>query len=287
MKSMIDDMLSTYQTNTISEKKNALKEVFQEIILCALSRSGFFDKAAFYGGTALRIFYGLDRFSEDLDFSLKTPDESFQLKDYFSNIEKELNEYNINFSIEAKEKSIDSNIQSAFLKSNTKELLLKFYYGDDYSSGIARSEIIKIKFEIDTNPPSGAHYETKYNLLPMPYSVCIYDIPSLFAGKIHAILCGSWNRPKGRDLYDFVFYLQKRASYNIEHLKQRMIQSGAWEDHVLLTNNDVRELLINKFNSIDYAMAKEDVVGFIDDKKKIDIWSAEFFKQIINNLETE
>jgi len=287
MKSMIDDMLSTYQTNTISEKKNALKEVFQEIILCALSRSGFFDKAAFYGGTALRIFYGLDRFSEDLDFSLKTPDESFQLKDYFSNIEKELNEYNINFSIEAKEKSIDSNIQSAFLKSNTKELLLKFYYGDDYSSGIARSEIIKIKFKIDTNPPSGAHYETKYNLLPMPYSVCIYDIPSLFAGKIHAILCRSWNRPKGRDLYDFVFYLQKRASYNIEHLKQRMIQSGAWEDHVLLTNNDVRALLINKFNSIDYAMAKEDVVGFIDDTKKIDIWSAEFFKQIINNLETE
>ncbi len=76
-------MLKTYDINNIYDRKNAMKEIMQEIVLCGLSRAGFFKKAAFYGGTALRIFYGLDRFSEDLDFSLETADPAFDLSAYF------------------------------------------------------------------------------------------------------------------------------------------------------------------------------------------------------------
>ena len=153
MNSVIEEMLKDYEAVTIEEKKNAIKEIIQEIVLCGLSRAKFFDKAAFYGGTALRVFYGLDRFSEDLDFSLKEKDEDFDLSSYFPILEKEVRAFGLNLKIEEKQKSMDSNVKSAFLKGNTKEHLLLFYSNDDFSSGLNKDEVLKIKFEVDTNPP--------------------------------------------------------------------------------------------------------------------------------------
>ena len=227
MNSILGQMMARYNANTLEEERNALKEVVQEVALCGLSRAGFFKTAAFYGGTALRIFYGLDRFSEDLDFSLVSPDNNFDLSKYFSVLQNELNSAGLNFTVEEKVKTAESHIKSAFLKGNTKEHILSVY-GDTPTTMLHPMEVIKIKFEVDINPPPYATYENKYGLMPSPYNVRLYDLPSLFAGKIHAVLCRAWkNRVKGRDLYDYVFYIARDAGVNLPHLKARLIDSGA------------------------------------------------------------
>ena len=285
MNNITEQMLKTYDIKTLYDKKNAMKEVMQELVLCGLSRAGFFKKAAFYGGTALRIFYGLDRFSEDLDFSLNTADKNFDLKAYFPTLEKEIKAYGLNMSISEKEKATDGGILSAFLKGNTKEHLLLFYTDDSISSGVATNETVRIKFEIDINPPRYAAFEHKYRLLPVPYEINLYDMPSLFAGKIHAVICRAWrNRVKGRDLYDYVFYLTRHAAVNRLHLRERLIQSGYIDDDANCSLDDIRQMLCNRFDSIDYKQAKKDVEPFIRDTFALDVWSADFFKQITEGL---
>lgn len=285
MNSIIDEMLKNYQTETLDEKKNAIKEIIQEVVLCGLARAKFFEKAAFYGGTALRIFYGLDRFSEDLDFSLKKPDKDFNLSSYFPILEKEVRAFGLNLKVEEKQKSADSNVKSAFLKGNTKEHLLLFYTNVDFSSGVNRDEVLRIKFEVDINPPSGAGHEHRYSLKPAPYEATLYDLPSLFAGKVHAILCRGWkNRIKGRDLYDYVFYLQRGATLNLENLKQKLIQSNAWKVEDELTLDEVKKMLCERFDWIDFEKAKDDVKDFIKDKTALDVWSVDFFKAITKQI---
>ncbi|WP_246798098.1 nucleotidyl transferase AbiEii/AbiGii toxin family protein [Alkalibacter rhizosphaerae] len=258
----------------------------QEIVLCGLSRGGFFQNTAFYSGTALRIFHGLDRFSEDLDFSLKKPDPSFDLLDYIPSLEKEIRSYGVNFKIETKEKTADSNIKSAFLKGNTKEHLMMFFPNEPLANTVGSGELIKIKFEVDINPPDYATYETKYRLIPIPYEVTLYDMPSLFAGKLHAVICRSWkNRVKGRDLYDYIFYLSKGTSVNLKHLVARLAQSGYIPSEKEITLEDIKEMLRNRFRSIDYAQAKQDVEPFIKNPKVLDIWSADFFCGITDSLQ--
>ena len=285
MNNVLNEMLRKYQTSGVSDKKNAIKEIMQEIVLCGLSRAGFFQKTAFYGGTALRIFYGLDRFSEDLDFSLMETDDSFELSDYFPTLRKEIAAYGLNVEISEKQKTKESAIRSAFLKGNTKEHMLLFYASDPITSGIAGDEKIKIKFEVDTNPPNDATFEHKFRLLPAPYEVTLYDMPSLFAGKAHAVICRSWkNRIKGRDLYDYIFYISRGAALNTEHLKARLVQSDAWKQEDKFTIDDAKKLLCSRFDTIDFEQAKEDVRPFIKDTGSLNLWSADFFKQITDNL---
>lgn len=285
MKTILDQMLSRYPVNSLDDEKNALKEVVQEVALCGLSRAGFFKVAAFYGGTALRIFHGLDRFSEDLDFSLLVPDSDFEFNQYFSVLENEIRAVGLNFKVEEKVKSADSNIKSAFLKGSTKEHILTVYKDTRFTTGLNASEIIKIKFEVDICPPAFATFENKYGLLPSPYQVKLYDTPSLFAGKLHAVICRAWkNRVKGRDLYDYVFYNSQNAAVNLPHLKARLVSSGFIKEDFDLNRNSLIALLNDRFSSIDYEQAKQDILPFIKDKSKLDIWSAEFFKDITNNL---
>ena len=285
MNTVLEQMLAKYELNSDYDRVNALKEILQEITLCGLSRAGFFRKAAFYGGTALRMFYGLDRFSEDLDFSLKEKDEAFDLSRWFAAIENEAAAYGLNLSVEMKKKAKDTAIKSAFLKGNTREHLLLFYDDKGINGGISGNEAIKIKFEIDTRPPAGASFEKKYRLLPAPYEVNMYDEPSLFAGKLHAVICRNWkNRVKGRDLYDYVFYMSKGAHVNLPHLRARLIDSGFITENDACELEDVKKMLMNKFNTIDYKQAIEDVIPFIKDSSKIDLWSADFFQQITENL---
>ncbi len=285
MQQVLTQMLSKYQIRNIEDKKNAIKEIVQEVVLCGLSRGGFFRDAAFYGGTALRIFYGLDRFSEDLDFSLVSANPDFDLTKYFSYIENETKSLGLNFSVTEKEKSIDSNVKSAFLKGNTKEHILTFYEDSDETSIINREEVIKIKFEVDVNPPSGATYETKFGLLPSPYQVRLYDMSSLFAGKIHACLCRNWRtRVKGRDFYDYVFFLAMGAKVNLVNLKAKLVQSKYIAEDYDLTIENLKTLLNERFSNMDFAQAREDVLPFVRDKSKLDLWSKEFFTEITKNL---
>lgn len=284
MRTVLEQMLEHYKTDTADEKKNALKEVVQEAALCGLSRAGFFKNAAFYGGTALRIFYGLDRFSEDLDFSLIAPDRDFRLQRYFSGLESELASLGLRFFIEEKQKTADSAIKSAFLKGNTKEHILNIYHVQNVY--INPEEVIKIKFEIDTNPPAFAQFENKYRLLPAPYQVKLYDMPSLFAGKLHAVICRAWkNRVKGRDLYDYVFYLSKQAKVNLPHLQARLESSGAWDGETPLTKEALLEMLNRRFDTIDFDQAGQDVLPFITDPGKLDLWGRDFFADITKNLQ--
>lgn len=287
MQTILEQMVNNYHPKNTEEKRNAIKEVMQEIVLCALSKAGFFNEAAFYGGTALRIFYHLDRFSEDLDFSLLIKDKDFDLSIYFPKLKEIVKSFGLNVEIEIKEKTKDSNIQSAFLKGDTIEHFLLFY-PDDLIQGINKDEKVKIKFEIDTMPPGCATYEIKYRLLPMPYSIKLYDEASLFSGKIHAIICQSCkSRVKGRDLYDYVFYLSKNTQFNLPHLQEKLIDSHYIDANVIISCDDIKKMLIERFNEIDFEQAKEDVIPFIKDPSVLDIWSKEFFIAITDHLNNE
>lgn len=285
MEQIINQMLAAYPAVSVADKKNALKEVMQEIVLCGLSRTDFFKHAAFYGGTALRIFYGLDRFSEDLDFSLDAKNEAFNLDDYIGMLENEVNSYGLNFKIETKTKTNESAIKSAFLKGSTKEHLLLFYSENEFINAIAPGELIKIKLEVDVNPPDFAKYENKYRMVPIPYAIRLYDEPSLFAGKLHAVICRSWkNRVKGRDLYDYIFYLSRKSKFNLLHLQARLIDSGYLAADKQLSLEDVKTILNERFDKINFNQAKQDVLPFIKNPQALDIWSPEFFKAITDNL---
>ncbi len=285
MNNIIEQMLSINEADSLTDKKNKIKEIVQEIVLCGLSRAGFFQHAAFYGGTALRIFYGLDRFSEDLDFSLVVPDLGFKLDDFLPIVEKELRSYGFQFKAETKLKTKDSDVLSAFVKGNTREHILMCYADETLARSVIGSELIKVKFEVDTTPPPYATLERKFRLLPMPYEVTLYDRPSLFAGKIHAVICRAWkNRIKGRDLYDYIFYLSMNTPVNLKHLNARLLDSGFEDARENMSLEDVKSILLKRFEQIDYTQAKSDVMPFIRNPASLDIWSCEFFRAITEKL---
>ncbi|MFZ5951910.1 MAG: nucleotidyl transferase AbiEii/AbiGii toxin family protein [Candidatus Rifleibacteriota bacterium] len=273
MNSAINSMLEKYH-------RNALKEIVQEISLLGLYRCGFFNKVAFYGGTALRIFYGLDRFSEDLDFSLIEPDPNFMLKEFLKPLEDELGSFGFEMQVEEKRKSARSAIKSAFIKGDTQLHLLKIAAIKPPVSGLNPDEKLQVKIEIDTDPPGKANFEIKYQLLPVPFSVRLFDAPSLFAGKVHALLCRSWqNRVKGRDFYDYAWYLSRSIPLNIEHLQARLEQTGHLPGKKLEKQLLIK-MLDERFEKIDFARAKEDVKAFVSNQESLELWSADFFSQI-------
>ena len=285
MNSVLKNMLEKYDIKNNMDETNAMKEIIQEIVICGLSRGGFFKEVAFYGGTALRIFYGLNRFSEDLDFALLKPNKDFDLNKYFSFIEKEVQAYGLNLTITTKEKTKDSNILSAFLKGDTKEHILIFFPNENMKNSTSLKNI-KIKFEVDINPPNGANYEFKYKLLPSPHQVRLYDEASLFAGKIHAILCRNWNyRTKGRDLYDYIFYLSKGIKVNLDLVKEKLVDSGVLNRNSVFDITLLKEMLNKKFQEINYTDAKEDVQSFIEDKESLNLWCTDFFIEISKELD--
>lgn len=288
MNPAIESMLAKYKCETRVDFENALKEIIQEIALLALWRSKFFHHAAFYGGTALRILYGLDRFSEDIDFSLLSPNSEFDMAPYLVAIHSELSSMDFNVEITKVLKSIESPIESAFIKADTKEHLLKIEVPEQLAERIARTDRLKIKIEIDTKPPGGFETEAKILLQPIAFSVNTYKQPDLFAGKIHAILQRSWKsgRIKGRDYYDFVWYIGRNTPVRLNHLEQRLRQTGAWSSEMPMTLVDLHALLAEKFSHVDLELAKKDVLPFIKDSAAVELWSQEFFMALMSGLRT-
>ena len=288
MNSVIEIMLAKYNPQNNQERENAIKEIIQEIALSGLSRGGFFEKAAFYGGTCLRIFHGLNRFSEDLDFALLDKDPNFKLEEYFPALQKEFQSYGIEMSVELKKKDDELEVQSAFLKGNTLTLMMSFFPTSEDSKSVIFNQKIKIKFEIDTDNPSGGNTEVKYKMLPAPYEIRVFDEATLFAGKIHAILCRNYkNNVKGRDYYDYLFYIGKGSKFNIKYLENKLKNTGGIiNNQETLTLDRVKELLKAKFASINYELAKEDVSNFIKDKESLKFWKKELFLQTIDELKT-
>lgn len=286
MNRVIETMLDRYKPQNNEERENAIKEIMQEIALAGLSRGGFFDKAAFYGGTCLRIFHGLNRFSEDLDFALLEKNPNFQLEAYFPALKKEFQSYGIDISIESKNKDEKNAIQSAFLKGNTLMLMISFFPKSEDARRIVSNQKIKIKFELDTDNPRDGITEFRYQMLPAPYEVLIFDEATLFAGKIHAILCRNYkNHVKGRDYYDYLFYIGKRSKINLRYLENKLKNTGGIiDDDEILTLDKVKELLKAKFESVDYEEAKADVSNFISNKESLIFWKKELFVSTLSEL---
>lgn len=287
MNPVIDTMLSRYKCTTTQDYENALKEIMQEVALLGLWRAKFFEYAAFYGGTSLRILYQLDRFSEDLDFSLLEPQKNFGLSPYLKAVETELDSIGFNVSVEEKNKNMQTAIESAFVKAGTKEHLLKISVPDSKIGQIQSNKIMSIKLEVDTDPPSGFETEAKILLQPIPFAVKTYKEPDLFAGKIHAILHRGWkNRVKGRDYYDFIWFISRNIPVHLSHLEQRLRQSGGWESKKHMQPKDLYSLLEKKLSNLDINAAKKDIRPFLRDPAATEIWSVEFFLSLLEKLQT-
>ncbi|SEA43477.1 Nucleotidyl transferase AbiEii toxin, Type IV TA system [Thiothrix caldifontis] len=280
---MIEAMLQRYPVTDAESHYQALREVMQEIALAGLYRGGFFQKAAFYGGTALRIFYQLDRFSEDLDFSLLQADPNFSLEPYFAAIRKEFHALGIQVEVSAKQKTRQTAVESAFLKSNTAIHLLQIQ--GEYTQSWSPPRPIKIKFEVDTQPPLGFGTEEKLLLLPFSFYVKCFQIGDLFAGKLHALLYRRWqNRVKGRDWYDFEWYVRHGHRVHLSHFLQRAQQSGQLVGRDSVSVEEVRELLRQRVEQVDFQQAKQDVARFIKHPERLEIWSQGYFQGLVGRL---
>jgi predicted nucleotidyltransferase component of viral defense system len=278
-------MLARYENRTVDDRIRALREILQEIALLGLWRSKFFDKAAFYGGTSLRLLYGLDRFSEDLDFSLLQPMKDFDLGRYADALEREVASFGFSVRLEKKEKTTDSQIRSASLKADTVQHLIVIETAESLLRNVPHGQMIKIRLEVDTDPPPAFQTENKFLLQPIPFAVRSYVLPDLFAGKMHAVLCRRWKkRVKGRDWYDLVWYAANHPQLHAEHLRQRMIQSGDLEPNVPMTRELFLSLANTAVDQLDVAMAKKEVEPFVKNPETLDVWSHEFFRDIIRRI---
>ncbi len=280
---MIKDWIAGYQPKNEEETLSALREIMQEVVLAALSRTDFFKTAAFYGGTALRIFYGLDRYSEDLDFSLLERDENFSLEPYFHSMQNEFESLGLQVSLRQKIKTHKTAIESAFLKTETlwEELVLEDIVEQ---IGIRSNKNVKIKIEVDRNPPTGFDTEEKLLLRPFSFYVKCFDLPSLFAGKMHAMLFRKWkHRIKGRDWYDLEWYIRKGVPINLSHFLQRAKDTGDWSQEDI-GQKDLINLLKEKINGISIEEVKKDIRPFVKDIHKLDIWSRQYFLDLIGLL---
>jgi predicted nucleotidyltransferase component of viral defense system len=285
MNPAIEKMIAGYPRRSADDTLNALREILQELALLGLWRGRFFEQAAFYGGSALRILYGLSRFSEDMDFSLLGPNESFALDRYLPYVEKELSAWGFNVSVKEKRKTGDSAVESAFLKANTKELLLAIEAEGDTIAGVHPGQVLRIKIEIDTDPPPRFSTEVKYCLQPIPFSVRVYTQPSLFAGKMHALLCRGWTgRVKGRDWYDFAWYVGGRTALDLRHLESRMRQSGHYAEDQPLTVARFQQILEDRIADLDADQARSDVVRFVTDASSLNVWSKDFFRAVAGQV---
>lgn len=288
MHEAVSRMLAKYEPKSVDNSVRALREIIQEVALLGLWRAKFFEHAAFYGGTALRILYGLDRFSEDLDFSLLAPSPDFNLARYTSSLEEELLAFGFNVRVEMVDKAVESAVQSAFLKANTRNELLVIEAGEELMGQVAAGQVLKVKIEVDTDPPLGFTTSTRYLLQPIPFAVRSYSLPDLFAGKMHAILFRKWkNRVKGRDWYDLVWYAANHPQLNLGHLEQRMRQTGHWSGEQSLSPVAFSDLLFDAIDRLDVNQARKDVAPFVKDQQMLALWSHDFFQDVASRIQAE
>ena len=285
MHDAVRSMLDRYNLHTRDDYTNALREILQEIALLGLWRSKFFEHSAFYGGTALRVLYGLDRYSEDLDFSLLKPDDLFSLEAYAGSLQREINSFGFQVDFERRRKSLQTPIESAFLKTNTYKQLIIIEASEDLLRDLHPLENLKIKLEVDTDPPGGFETETRYVLQPFPFSVRIFSLPDLFAGKLHAVLCRHWrSRVKGRDWYDLIWYASKHPEVRLSHLEARMRQSGNYCEERPLSAEKLRRLLREAVDTLNVAKSRQEVSPFVRDHRALDVWSREFFADVVQRV---
>lgn len=274
MNEVYQKMLSQYDLSTMQKRRNGIFEVNQQIVLAGLYHGGFFNHAAFYGGTCLRIFHGLQRFSEDMDFSLLKPDDNFDFKKFFQPIIDQFVIVGREVEITKKDKKSFGKVESAFLKDTT----------DVYDISFRTEKSIKIKIEVDTQPP--LEFSTEHKLLLQPYSFMTrcFTLPCLFAGKMHALVFRSWkNRVKGRDWYDFEWYVRNRVPLNFKHLQERIRQFNG----LIVSQDEFLTMLKDKLATTNINQVKQDVMPFLKNPNELNIWSNDYFLQLSQMIEWE
>lgn len=277
---IIEERLKEYAPVSPRDELNALKEITQEIALCALDRGGFFGAAAFQGGSCLRIVHGLNRFSEDLDFILFKQDKTFVWEPFLKSLQLEFKLYSLEFDVIDRSQA-DRAVKMAFLKDSSFGKVFIF----THPRGPSDKQTIKIKLEIDTNPPMGSEFEKNFINFPYAFSIVSQDLPSLFASKCHALLC----RPfiKGRDWFDFVWYVSKKIVPNYVHLTQAINQAGPWKkQNIKVTKSWLIESLTEKIEKIDWVNAKHDAENFLreQERERLRVWDTDFFLAMVKEL---
>ena len=271
MSDIFEQMVAQHTIAGDNDRKNALYEVMQQVVLSGLYRGGFFKEAAFYGGTCLRIFHGLRRYSEDMDFSLLAKNPNFTLETYFPAIIEEARLLGRTVTITKKDKRTFGKVESAFLKDNT----------DVYNLTFQTEKTLKIKIEVDVNPPLEFSTEQKLLMQPFSFTTRCFTLPDLYAGKMHALTFRAWkNRIKGRDWYDFEWYVRNRVALDFEHLK---VRTKEFND-IDLTKELFMELLKERISKADIDVVKADVIPYIIDKRELDIWSNDYFLQLADMI---
>lgn len=270
MNEIISERLLEYKIESAEEELNAVKEITQEIILYALSKTSFFENAYFCGGTALRIVHGINRFSEDLDFSTLKIEKKFQFDDYMDEVLLTLKQYGLEMKV--KKVKDDSFVKARELKEDSDKWTLSFPTNKQLKKVI-------IKLEIDTNPPLGASIANANLDFPILHQVKVGTIETLFSGKIHALLCRKFM--KGRDWYDFLWYVKKKNNINYDYLKNALMQMGPYQGQNLKNVNKdfVIKELDRKIKSLDWKEVRKDVERFLkpDEQESLKIWDADLF----------
>ena len=269
-----DSMVAEFRRKNAADERNAIHEVMQQIALAGLARGGFFQKAAFYGGTCLRLLHDMHRFSDDMDFSLLEPDRDFHFEDYFPAVVEEFKLAGKDVEIKMKHKGQPSAIESAFLKESS----------DVFDIGFTTEKRQKVKIEVDIDPPP--KFSTEMCVLNEPRSCIVraYTLPDLFAGKVSAALFRKWKRRiKGRDWYDVAWYIAKRVPLDLAHLVERAKESAPEAD--VSTPEKVIAAFNARIDSIDFENARADVEPYVMDKAELDVWCADFFRQMVRKIE--
>ncbi len=272
MNQFFENALKRYPINNVTDKQNAIYEITQQVVLAGLHRGGFFDRAAFYGGTCLRLFHQLPRFSEDMDFSLLSPDEDFKFENYFQPIIDEFDSLGRKVEIKKKDKKTFGRVDSAFLKDNT----------DVYNIAFQTEKMVKVKIEVDTQPPLLFATEQKPLTIPYTFMVRCFQLPDLYAGKMHALVFRNWKtRVKGRDWYDFEWYVRWRIPLDFKHLQERISEFNGVE----MSKDEFKAVLNERLSTTNIEDVKKDVRPFLrNDPHELDIWSNDYFLELANHI---
>ena len=283
--STIEEIIKTYNPETINDNKAILREIVQSIVLVGLSRTAFFKKASFYGGTALRIFYDLNRYSEDLDFTLNNVDKNFSIAPFIESIKNVALSYGLELEISIKQKQTSTPVESAFAKINTYQTFINLKMNSELTKLLHKDEVIKVKFEIDCEPALGFTTENKWIDMPEFAPVIVLDEASLFAGKLHAILCRNYkNTVKGRDYYDFLFYVRRGISPNLNYLRNKLINTGKINEKDTFNIEVLKEMLIKRFEQVDFEQVKNDTERFIINNEDLSTYSKDLFVQMAKKI---
>lgn len=269
--SIFDEMVEQYHPQNDAERTSVQREVMQKMALAGMNRGGFFDHAAFYGGTCLRIFHGLKRYSEDMDFSLTEKNDQIHIENYFQAIVDEFKTVGMPVEIVKKDKKSFGRVESAFLKEDTEAYDIKFQ----------TRKMMKVKIELDTNPPLCFSTEQRLVMQPYSFTVRCFTLPDLYAGKMHALVYRAWQRRiKGRDWYDFEWYVRNRVPLDFKHLQERIREFSGNE----VSKEEFMTTLREKLANADINLAKQDVLSYIENNRELDIWSNEYFLQLVDMI---